>query len=95
MQYTKSQFIAEFAAHNGMTGATAEKHVNSFINFLYAQLRAGHSVNISGFGKFSVHTRASRTGVNPRTGERIVIPKFNAPKFKAGESFKSAVKLRK
>ena len=34
-------------------------------------LKAGDSVNFTGFGKFSPSARAARQGVNPRTGERV------------------------
>ena len=36
--------------------------------------------------------RAARTGVNPRTGEKVDIPAGKVPKFTAGSSLKSAVK---
>ena len=37
--------------------------------------------------------RAARTGVNPRTGEKIKIKASKAVKFKAGAGLKGAVKL--
>jgi nucleoid DNA-binding protein len=58
-------------------------------------LRGGDKVNISGFGQFSVSHRKPRIGVNPRNpSQKITIPELNTPKFKAGEAFKEAVKLR-
>ena len=51
--------------------------------------------NISGFGQFSVSHRNPRIGVNPRNpSQKIQIPELNTPKFRAGEAFKDAVKLR-
>jgi nucleoid DNA-binding protein len=42
-----------------------------------------------------VSHRASRIGVNPRNpSQKITIPELNTPKFKAGEAFKAAIKLR-
>ena len=52
----------------------------------------GNKVDISGFGKFEVKTRAERTGINPATKETIQIPATKAPGFKAAKGLKEAVK---
>ncbi len=52
----------------------------------------GNKVDISGFGKFEVKTRAERTGINPATKETIQIPATKAPGFKAAKALKEAVK---
>jgi nucleoid DNA-binding protein len=49
-------------------------------------------VNITGFGSFKVSKRAARNGVNPRTGESIKIPAMNSPVFRAGKTFKEAIR---
>jgi nucleoid DNA-binding protein len=90
------QLIEQWAAVTGQVFSGAEKNINAFISLIYDHLRKGRVVNISGFGQFSVSHRAPRTGVNPRHPEnKITIPELNTPKFKAGEAFKSAIKLRK
>lgn len=95
MNLNKSDLIEQLAARMSVTYTEAEKMLNSFIGLVYETLRAGGKVNISGFGQFSVSHRESRMGVNPRNpAERIQIPELNTPKFKAGEAFKDAVKLR-
>jgi DNA-binding protein HU-beta len=94
MPIQKSQFIQELAAKLSITQSEAERFVNTFINFLYVKVAGGDKVNFSGFGQFSVSHRAAREGVNPRTKDRIKIPELNTPKFKAGEGFKEAVRLR-
>ena len=91
----KLQLTELLAAKLGITHTEAERFLNTFISMVYEQLRAGDKVNISGFGQFSVSHRASRIGVNPRNpSQRITIPELNTPKFKAGEAFKEAIKLR-
>ena len=55
-------------------------------------LKAGDSVNFTGFGKFSAAARAARMGVNPRTGERVQIAASTVPKFSAGSQLKAALK---
>ena len=41
-------------------------------------------VALIGFGTFSVAEKPARTGINPRTKEKIEIPARKAVKFKAG-----------
>ena len=91
----KLQLTEQLAAKLGITHSEAERFLNTMIGMVYDTLRGGDKVNISGFGQFSVSHRASRIGGNPRNpSQRITIPELNTPKFKAGEAFKEAVKLR-
>lgn len=91
----KLQLTEELAAKLGVTHSEAERFLNSLVQMIYEVLRGGEKVNISGFGQFSVSHRAPRIGVNPRNpSQKITIPELNTPKFKAGEAFKEAVKLR-
>ena len=91
----KSDLIEQLAARLGITVSEAEKFLNTLVSMVYEKLREGEKVNISGFGQFSVSHRAPRIGVNPRNpSQKITIPELNTPKFKAGEAFKEAIKLR-
>jgi nucleoid DNA-binding protein len=91
----KSDLIEQLAAKLSITYTEAERMLNTFINLVYETLRSGGKVNISGFGQFSVSHRHPRIGVNPRNpSQKIQIPELNTPKFRAGEAFKDAVKLR-
>ena len=91
----KLQLTEQLAAKLGITHSEAERFLNTMVGMIYETLRGGDKVNISGFGQFSVSHRASRIGVNPRNpSQKITIPELNTPKFKAGEAFKEAIKLR-
>lgn len=91
----KSDLIEQLAAKLSAPYTDAERMLNTFINLVYETLKNGDKVNISGFGQFSVSHRAPRIGVNPRNpSQKIQIPELNTPKFRAGEAFKDAVKLR-
>lgn len=92
----KSQLIEHLAARNSITVSQSERYLNSLINLIYETVRNKGQVMISGFGTFSGSHREPRIGVNPRKPtERIQIPELITPKFKAGEAFKDAIKLRK
>ena len=49
------------------------------------------SVQLIGFGTFSVKERAAREGRNPRTGEVLKIKAAKVPAFKAGKARKDKV----
>ena len=75
-----------------MTKKAATEVVNDVFESMSKTLANGGVVDINGFGKFTVKTRAARTGVNPRTGEQIKIEASKAPGFKASKTLKELVK---
>jgi DNA-binding protein HU-beta len=91
----KSQAIEVLARRTGTTPHASKRYFNAFVNLIYEVLAKGDTMNISGFGKFSVSHRKSRLGVNPRTHKTITIPELNTPRFQAGEGFKKAIRLKK
>ena len=74
-----------------MSKKDTEAALNATLAVITAELEKGNDVQITGFGTFSVKTRAPREGKNPRTGEVITIPETKAPTFKAGKALKDAV----
>jgi len=48
-------------------------------------------VQLTGFGTFSSTMRKRRTGVNPKTGAKIIIAARRVPKFTSGKALKDAV----
>ncbi|MBI3458938.1 HU family DNA-binding protein [Candidatus Azambacteria bacterium] len=75
-----------------LTKSDTLKAIESIFDTIIETLTKNDEVSITGFGSFSVNKRAARTGVNPRTGEKIQIDSKSVPKFKAGKSLKEAVK---
>ena len=89
---TKAEFIERLAMRRGVSRRDAAATVDDVLSVITEALEDGDSISFTGFGKFSVHKRAERTGVNPRTGERVRIPAARVPKFAAGSSLKAAVR---
>ena len=85
--------IAELVAeqHN-LTKKEAAEIVDLVFDTVSGTLKDGGRVDISGFGKFEVKTRAARTGINPQTKETITIPESKVPGFKAAQHLKELVK---
>ena len=70
--------------------AAAEAAVAAVLEGITKGVKKDKSVQLIGFGTFSVVKRAARTGVNPRTGEKIKNKASKAVKFKAGAGLKGA-----
>ena len=77
---TTSEIIKNFAEANGLTEAKAKAYFNSFRDILMEAVLAGEA-QVYGFGTFKVKEYAARTGINPRTGEKITIPASKRVKF--------------
>jgi len=91
----KTDFIELLAASTGKSKAEAERMVEAFIEVITTELSKGSEIRLTGFGGFSVRTRKARTGVNPKTGQKIQIAASNSVGFSAGKTLKDAVALKK
>ncbi len=88
----KQDFIKAVAAAAGLSQDAVAKVLAAEIEVVTSELQSGSEVNITGFGAFKVANRAARNGVNPRTGESIKIPAMKSPVFRAGKTFKEAIR---
>ena len=89
---TKQDLVAGAAQSAGVTKKAAGEVLEAMLGLITKSLKKGESVTITGFGTFRVSERAARTGVNPRTMEKIKIPAMKLPVFKAGKSLKDSVR---
>ena len=88
---TKPEFISKVADSAGSTKAEAERIVNAALATIEETLSKGDSVQFVGFGTFEVRDRAARTGINPKTKEKIQIAAKKAVAFKVGKKLKDSV----
>ncbi len=87
----KNDLISRVAAAANLSKVDAGGAVEATLNSITSELAGGGEVRLVGFGTFSVSHRSQSQGRNPRTGELMIIPASNNPKFKAGKGFKDAV----
>ncbi len=87
----KNDLISNVASAANMSKSDAAEAVEATLNSISSELANGGEVRLVGFGTFSVSHRAASQGRNPRTGESMMIPASNNPKFKAGKALKDAV----
>jgi DNA-binding protein HU-beta len=87
----KGDLIDLVAKHTEITKAAAGKAVDAIFDGIAGALDKGDKVAIVGFGTFLVKKRKARTGINPKTKEKISIPAKKVPAFKPGSELKSRV----
>ncbi|MBK6963274.1 MAG: HU family DNA-binding protein [Bacteroidales bacterium] len=88
----KSDLIDAIAQRAGITKVQAKSAIDSYHETVAETLKSGGSVEIAGFGSFSVSSRAARTGRNPKTGATLQIEAAKVPKFKPGKALKDGLK---
>ena len=88
----KKELVEKVAEQANLPRGKAELAVNAFISSTQDALAGGGTVQLIGFGTFSVATRAGRKGRNPQTGQEIQIPACKLPQFKPGNKFREMVK---
>lgn len=87
----KVELIASVQKSLGSSKADAERALNAVIDGIKAGIKKTKTVQLIGFGTFKVGTRKARTGVNPKTGQKIKIKASKTVKFAAGKAFKSSL----
>ena len=91
----KGDLIDAVAAKSNATKAAAEVVVNAVIESISEAVAKGETVQLIGFGSFSVQERAARTGRNPQTGKEIKIAAKKVVRFKAGTALTAAANKTK
>lgn len=89
---TKSDLVDLVAKKVNLTNKAAREAVQAVLDAVRDALKKGDKVVLTGFGTFSVRSRASRKGRNPQTGVEINIPARKTPGFTAGKALKKAVR---
>lgn len=84
--FTKSDLIREISNNTSLSKVAAEQAVSVMIETIREKTEAGQTVNITGFGRFSIKDRPARLGRNPRTGEPMEYAASRTLGFKASKS---------
>ena len=88
----KKELITTVAKKGHLTKVEAKRAVEAFAETIAEELKKGEKVQLVGFGTFETRERKARVGVNPGNPvEKIEIPAFIAPVFKAGKLLKDKV----
>ncbi|MDE6099225.1 MAG: HU family DNA-binding protein [Muribaculaceae bacterium] len=85
----KTELVNAIAEKANLSKADAKNALDATLNAISEALAANDKVALIGFGTFAIAEKAERTGLNPRTKEKIVIPARKTVKFKAGAELNS------
>lgn len=86
---TKSELIEIISTENtNLTKKQIEFIVNGVFSSIKDALRNDDKVEIRGFGSFKIREKNSKTGRNPKTGDKVDVPSKKVPYFKPGKEIK-------
>ncbi|NVM05261.1 MAG: integration host factor subunit beta [Candidatus Helarchaeota archaeon] len=88
---TKAEIVGSISEAIGLTKVDTEAVVNGFIYSIGDALKNGDGVEIRGFGTFKVREKNARIARNPRTGEKVMVPKKLVPFFKPSRELKQLI----
>ena len=89
---TKSELIEQLmTSYDEVQTRDIELAVKELLEYMAQTLQRGERIEIRGFGSFSLHYRAPRTGRNPKTGEEVPISARRVVTFRPGQKLKDRV----
>ena len=91
---TKSELIAQLAERfPQLVAKDADYAVKMILDAMTDALARGDRIEIRGFGSFALNYRPPRTGRNPKSGEKVLVPEKYVPHSKAGKELRERVDL--
>ncbi|NRD73964.1 integration host factor subunit beta [Shewanella sp. VB17] len=91
---TKSELIEKLAMRQSQLSAKeVESTIKEMLEQMTQTLEGGDRIEIRGFGSFSLHFRAPRTGRNPKTGTSVELDGKYVPHFKPGKELRERVDM--
>jgi len=89
----KSDLIDKLATVTKTQKKQVKKFLDTMVDIIIKEVKSGNKVNITGLITIGTHRRYSRNGVNPQNpSQKMIIPEVIVPKFRAGKTFKDALK---
>ena len=74
-----------------ITKAEAERTVAAVIDSIKMGIKKKKSVQLIGFGTFKIANRKARTGINPKTREKMKIKASKTVRFVCGKALKASL----
>jgi len=87
----KPEILSAVAEKAGVTKAQADKVIDALLDIAFAATKKEGEFTIPGLGKLAVVDKKARTGLNPKTKEKIKIPAKKVVKMKLAKGAKDAI----
>jgi integration host factor subunit beta len=81
---TKKELIDRIAERTQAKRVVVKRVIQAFLDEVITELCQDNRLEFRDFGVFETRTRASRIAQNPKTLERVEVPKKRTVKFKMG-----------
>ena len=88
---TKKEIINSLYMQVGFSKKISEDLLEDIIDIIVENIKKYKKLKISNFGTFSVKSKKSRIGRNPKTKEKKIISERNIVKFKPSKDFKDYI----
>ena len=88
---TKKDLVNLVYMQIGFSKNVSENIIDEFFSLIISNLKDENKLKISKFGTFTIRTKKSRIGRNPKTKEEKTISKRNVVLFKASKEFKDII----
>ena len=92
---TKKDLVNTVYMQIGFSKQISENLIEEFFSLIVLALKKKRSVKISKFGTFSIRSKKSRIGRNPKTKESKVISERDVVLFKPSKEFKEFINQKK
>ena len=91
---TKKDLVNQIYMQIGFSKQISESLFNEFFSLITENLANKGKIKISKFGTFSIRSKKSRLGRNPKTKEEKTISKRDVVSFKPSKEFKEFINLK-
>ena len=91
---TKKDLVNTLYMQIGFSKQISENLIDEFFSLIISNLIEKKSVKISRFGTFSLRSKKSRIGRNPKTKEIKTISKRDVVLFKPSKDFKEFINIK-
>jgi integration host factor subunit beta len=86
---TKKDLVDRIAEESGYKRVLVKRVVQRFLDEIIDELGVGNRLEFRDFGVFEIRDRAARVAQNPKTLERVQVPRKRTVKFKIGRLMKA------
>ena len=88
---TKKEIINSLYMQIGFSKKISENLLEDILSIIVENLKKHKKIKISNFGTFSIRSKKSRFGRNPKTKEKKLISERNVVLFKPSKDFKTYI----
>ena len=91
---TKKDLVNLVYMQLGFSKQISENLIDDFLLTIASNLKSEKKLKLSKFGTFSIRTKKSRIGRNPKTKETKIISSRNVVLFRPSKEFKEFINLK-